>query len=64
MLDNSERKLDPGRFARIHRSSIANLDRVARMDLRGAGDYAMLLEDGTKLELSRWYRSRIEERAR
>ena len=63
-LGNIERKLDPGRFARVHRSSIVNLDRVARMDLWGAGDYVVLLKDGTKLKLSRWYRSRIEHQAR
>jgi two-component system LytT family response regulator len=63
-LGNIERKLDPGRFARVHRSSIVNLDRVARMDLWGAGDYIVLLKDGTKLKLSRWYRSRIEQQTR
>jgi two-component system LytT family response regulator len=63
-LGNIERKLDPTRFARVHRSSIVNLDRVARMDLWGAGDYVVLLRDGTKLKLSRWYRSRIEETTR
>ena len=63
-LGNIERKLDPTRFARVHRSSIVNLDRVSRMDLWGAGDYVVLLKDGTKLKLSRWYRSRIEEKAR
>lgn len=63
-LGNIERKLDPNRFARVHRSSIVNLDRVARMDLWGAGDYIVLLKDGTKLKLSRWYRSRIEQQTR
>jgi two-component system, LytTR family, response regulator len=63
-LGNIERKLDPTRFARVHRSSFVNLDRVARMDLWGAGDYVVLLKDGTKLKLSRWYRSRIEEQTR
>ena len=63
-LGNIERKLDPTRFARVHRSSIVNLDRVARMDLWGAGDYVVLLKDGTKLKLSRWYRSRIEQTTR
>ncbi len=63
-LGNIERKLDPTRFARVHRSSIVNLDRVARMDLWGAGDYVVLLKDGTKLKLSRWYRSRIEQATR
>lgn len=63
-LGNIERKLDATRFARVHRSSIVNLDRVARMDLWGAGDYVVLLKDGTKLKLSRWYRSRIEAQTR
>ena len=63
-LGNMERKLDPNRFARVHRSSIVNLDRVARMDLWGAGDYIVLLKDGTRLKLSRWYRSRIEQQTR
>jgi two-component system, LytTR family, response regulator len=63
-LGNIERKLDPTRFARVHRSSIVNLDRVTRMDLWGAGDYVVLLKDGTKLKLSRWYRSRIEQHPR
>jgi two-component system, LytTR family, response regulator len=63
-LGNIERKLDPTRFARVHRSSIVNLDRVSRMDLWGAGDYVVLLKDGTKLKLSRWYRSRIEQQPR
>ena len=61
-LGNIERKLDPTRFARVHRSSIVTLDRVTRKDLWGAGDYVVLLQDGTKLKLSRWYRSRIEHR--
>ena len=63
-IGNIERKLDATRFARVHRSSIVNLDRVARMDLWGAGDYVVLLKDGTKLKLSRWYRSRIEQQTR
>jgi two-component system LytT family response regulator len=63
-LGNIERQLDPTRFARVHRSSVVNLDRVARMDLWGAGDYVVLLKDGTKLKLSRWYRSRIEAQTR
>jgi hypothetical protein len=30
----------------------------------GAGDCVVLLKDGTKLKLSRWYRSRTEEQTR
>jgi two-component system LytT family response regulator len=57
-----ERALDVRRFARIHRSTIVNLDRVKQMDLWGSGDYMVRLADGTQLKLSRWYRDRLEAR--
>jgi two-component system, LytTR family, response regulator len=59
-----ERALDVRRFARIHRSTIVNLDRVRQMDLWGSGDYMVRLSDGTQLKLSRWYRDRLEARLR
>jgi two-component system LytT family response regulator len=58
-----ERALD-SRFARIHRSTIVNLDRIRQMDLWGSGDYMVRLADGTQLKLSRWYRDRLEARMR
>ena len=59
-----ERALDARRFARIHRSTIVNLDRIKQMDLWGSGDYMVRLADGTQLKLSRWYRDRLEARLR
>jgi len=59
-----ERALDARRFARIHRSTIVNLDRIRQMDLWGSGDYMVRLADGTQLKLSRWYRDRLEARLR
>jgi two-component system LytT family response regulator len=59
-----ERALDTRRFARIHRSTIVNLDRIKQMDLWGSGDYMVRLADGTQLKLSRWYRDRLEARLR
>jgi two-component system, LytTR family, response regulator len=59
-----ERALDTRRFARIHRSTIVNLDRIRQMDLWGSGDYMVRLADGTQLKLSRWYRDRLETRMR
>lgn len=59
-----ERALDTRRFARIHRSTIVNLDRIRQMDLWGSGDYMVRLADGTQLKLSRWYRDRLEARMR
>ncbi|HWS90120.1 MAG TPA: LytTR family DNA-binding domain-containing protein [Pyrinomonadaceae bacterium] len=48
-------RLDPARFARIHRSTIVNVDRVAEMEPLFNGDYALFLRDGTRLILSRTY---------
>ena len=59
-----ERALDTRKFARIHRSTIVNLDRIKQMDLWGSGDYMVRLADGTQLKLSRWYRDRLESRLR
>ncbi|HKG95183.1 MAG TPA: LytTR family DNA-binding domain-containing protein [Gemmatimonadaceae bacterium] len=61
-MNNLERTLDPARFARIHRSTIVNLDRVKEMQPWFSGEYVVLLADGTKLKLSRWYRERLEQR--
>jgi hypothetical protein len=51
-----ESKLDPRRFARIHRRVIVALDRVREIAPLGAGDAALRLSDGTELRLSRTYR--------
>jgi two-component system, LytTR family, response regulator len=63
-MSTLERALDVRRFARIHRSTIVNLDRIKQMDLWGSGDYMVRLSDGTQLKLSRWYRDRLEARLR
>jgi two-component system LytT family response regulator len=55
-----ERALDPGRFLRIHRSTIVNLDRVREMQPFFHGEYAVILHDGTRLKLSRGYRPRLQ----
>jgi two-component system LytT family response regulator len=54
-----EARLDPGQFVRIHRSTIVNLDRVRKLSPSFAGEYAVVLHDGTKLRLSRGYHERI-----
>jgi two-component system LytT family response regulator len=52
--------LDPRQFARIHRSTIVNLNRVREMQQWFSGDYVVLLENGTRLRLSRHYRDQVE----
>lgn len=56
-----ESRLDPRRFIRIHRSTIVNVDRVRKMSPAFAGEYAVVLSDGTKLRLSRGYQDRLQE---
>lgn len=59
-----ERALPVSRFARIHRSAVVNLDRVAEMGQWSSGDYIVILTTGARLKLSRSYRENIEARAR
>ena len=57
-----ERQLDPGKFVRVHRSAIVNLDRVKEMHPLFRGDSALVLADGTQLRLSRARREEFERR--
>jgi two-component system LytT family response regulator len=54
-----EERLDHGRFARIHRSTIVNLDSVKELAPSFHGDYVVRLRDGTELVLSRSFRGRV-----
>jgi len=60
-ISHLEETLDPRVFARIHRSTIVNLNRVREMQQWFSGDYVVILEDGTRLRLSRHYRDRVEK---
>jgi two-component system, LytTR family, response regulator len=66
MLRESMQKLevllDPARFARVHRSTIVNIERIARMRPMYHGDYEIVLTDGTKVMMSRGYKDRLRER--
>jgi two-component system LytT family response regulator len=59
-MKDFERKLDPRHFARIHRSAIVNLDRVRELQPYFHGEYVVLLQDGTRLRLSRRRREQLE----
>jgi two-component system LytT family response regulator len=58
-LSELEAKLDPERFARIHRTAIVNLDRVKQIDPAWHGDFEIRLDTGRTLRLSRSYRDRV-----
>lgn len=54
-----EKLLPPGEFARIHRSALVRLERIAEVRGLGRGDALVRLVDGTELRLSRRYRSNL-----
>ena len=51
--------LDPGRFVRIHRSTIVNVDRVREVQPWVGGDYIAILTDGRQLRVSRTHRDEL-----
>jgi two-component system LytT family response regulator len=55
-------ELDPRRFARIHRRYLVNLDRITEIQPWFGGDAVVVLRDGTKLRLSRFYREAFNAR--
>ena len=59
-MNDLEGRLDPGKFVRIHRSAIVNLDRIKEMHPHFNGDYIVVLEDGRQLRLSRTRRENLE----
>jgi len=58
-MSELEQNLDPHQFARIHRSTIVNIDRIEELRPMFYGEYAVVLNDGRKLTLSRTYRGRL-----
>jgi two-component system LytT family response regulator len=60
-LANLEERLDPQRFARIHRGVIVNIDRIKELQPYFNGAYIVVLEDGTELRLSRRRRDTLED---
>jgi two-component system, LytTR family, response regulator len=54
-----EDQLNPDRFARIHRSTIVNIERIKELQPWFRGDYMILLRDNSKLILSKTYRGRL-----
>ncbi len=55
-----EARLDPEKFVRIHRSTIVQVDRIKGMQPAFHGDYIVILQDGTRLNLSRSYREKLQ----
>jgi len=58
-LKQLEERLDPRRFARVHRSAIVNVARIQSLRPATHGERDLVLRDGTQLKLSRMYRDRL-----
>ncbi len=54
-----EKKLNPRKFVRIHRSMIVNMDRIKEMRPWFTGEYIIVLHSGRELTMSRGYRDRL-----
>ena len=50
-LDELERRLEPSRFVRVHRSAIANLDHAAALRPGFAGTWRLQLDDAARTEV-------------
>lgn len=51
-----QQRLDPGRFQRIHRSAIVNVNKVKELHPHSNGEYFLTLDNGAELKLSRSYK--------
>jgi two-component system LytT family response regulator len=56
-----EARLPPGRFARIHRAAIVNVDRIVAFEPTPSGDFDVALREGRRVRMSRTYRNRIRD---
>ena len=56
-----ERRLDPRRFLRVHRSRIVNRSRVVAVHVLIGGTYELELRDGTRLTSGRQYRDAVQQ---
>ncbi len=63
-LQALEARLDPRRFTRIHRRIIVALDSIRELQPWFGGDQVMILQDGTKLRVSRTHRVSLERALR
>jgi two-component system LytT family response regulator len=52
-------ELDPERFLRIHRRTLVNLERIREVRAQLQGNTEVLLQNGTRLALSRRFRIRV-----
>lgn len=59
-MKDLESKLNPAFFQRVHRSTIVNLDCIQKVCSHINGEYFLILDDDSKIKMSRSYRSKIK----
>jgi len=60
-ISELEKRLDPRRFFRVHRSTIVNLGSVKELQPLFHGEYVVIMRDGAELRLSRSRRERLQQ---
>jgi two-component system LytT family response regulator len=60
-MSGMEQRLPPDKFVRISRSVIVNADKVKELQPLFYGEYKVTLQNGTRLTLSRRYRSKLPQ---
>ena len=60
-LSAVEARLDPALFARVHRSAMVQVDRIASLEPYFHGEYVITMRDGAKLTASRSYSARLRD---
>ena len=59
-MNRLEARLCPCQFIRVHRRAIVNVARMKELEPCPSGDYRIILNDGTRLTLSRTYREKLK----
>jgi two-component system LytT family response regulator len=57
-----EERLDPGRFVRVHRDTIVQVERIRSVQRWPGGQYRVVLADGAERPIARRFQSRLEAR--
>jgi two-component system, LytTR family, response regulator len=58
-MNTMEERLDPDKFARVHRSYIVNISYIKEIQPWSHGDYIIVMKNSEKINLSRRYKNRL-----
>jgi two-component system LytT family response regulator len=58
-MTSLERRLDPSRFLRVHRSAIVNRAHIREMQPWFKGDYVLIMRSGARIVSGRTYRAEV-----